>query len=747
MSEEPQVVSISSNPTLSPDEIMRKSFPAARRGVDGEAVRAFLAKVAAELREAIEREAALRIRVIEAERRAEEPELDEATLTRAIGTETAKILWTAHDAARNVVSQAEERAAELIAEASHVLSDQIAASEAEALEIRTAAEREAAEYSSRAHAEADSLTDGAHADAVELLDATKEECRQMVAEARELRNRTLADLASRRRSLHIQLQELRTGKDSLLKVVDVVAASVEELRERLASAEDEARIAAAQAGDRVAQEPDQDLIELEAELAAATGVDDGGTATEQAAADGTPAAGTAEAGPESVGEGPAGSGGEGEASSEEGPALAGSSASRRSVDELFARIRASRAAEEAAGAAALAVLQESVVSEPPSGAQSETSSGATGEGIYDFEAASATEVVPTLAGEAANGELDEHHGEPLAAEPAPAAELSGALDQTQPFPVATAGELGGARDMGAGDMGAGDTAAGDTAALEAAVAVMDTAEPAAVQEHRPAEGATEDSDETADQAASDADAVTEPDVEALARRDHLLGPVTAKLGRALKRALQDDQNNLLNSLRQASGTLSLDVLAPPDVQRERFVDAATDSLAVAFSAGAGFLVAGDTVEGPSVTAPAPSELAAFEAAAVMAAELAEDLSSLLRPRIEMALAELDGSSEGSADAAGVAYREWKGTRVEGLAGDFTTRAFAVGELAVLSSLGEAEKPLVRWVVEDDDGGGSCPDCDDNSLAGPQSPGADFPTGHVHPPVHPGCRCLLMLVRS
>src|SRR5271166_2928666 len=140
MSEDPQAVSISSNPLLSPDEIARKSFPAARKGVDGEAVRTFLVRVAAELRETLEREAILRQRVVEAERRAEEPELDEATLTRAIGIETAKILWTAHDAAKNVVTKAEERAAELIGEAEQVLSKQIEVSEAQALEIRSTAE-------------------------------------------------------------------------------------------------------------------------------------------------------------------------------------------------------------------------------------------------------------------------------------------------------------------------------------------------------------------------------------------------------------------------------------------------------------------------------------------------------------------------------------------------------------------------------------------------------------------------------
>ena len=201
----------------------------------------------------------------------------------------------------------------------------------------------------------------------------------------------------------------------------------------------------------------------------------------------------------------------------------------------------------------------------------------------------------------------------------------------------------------------------------------------------------------------DADAMTEPDVESLARRDHLLGAVTAKLGRALKRALQDDQNELLNALRQTSRKPVLDELVPQGVQRDRFVAAASDQLARAYEAGAAFLVTGDAVEGPSVSAPPPDEKVALEAGSALAAELADDLSAMLRQRIEEALSELDGSLEGSADAAGIAYREWKGSRVEGLAGDFTTRAFAVGELAVLESVSNGGAPFVRWAVEDDDG--------------------------------------------
>ena len=89
------------------------------------------------------------------------------------------------------------------------------------------------------------------------------------------------------------------------------------------------------------------------------------------------------------------------------------------------------------------------------------------------------------------------------------------------------------------------------------------------------------------EAAIEAEAITEPDVEALARRDHLLGPITAKLGRALKRALQDDQNDLLNALRQASGKPVLDELIPPNAPARAVRRAA------------------ERATGPGLTRPAP----------------------------------------------------------------------------------------------------------------------------------------------
>jgi cell division septum initiation protein DivIVA len=771
MPEDPQVVSISSTSPVSPDEIARQSFPAVRKGVDGEAVRAYLAKVAAELRAVLEREAVLRERLGEAERRAAEPVLDEATLTKAIGMETARILSTAHEAARKVVEKAEADAAETLGHAKGVLAEQLALAESQASAIRVSAEQEAYEYAGRVQAEADAMTEEAHADAVELLDATKEECRRMVAEARDLRNRTLADLVSRRRELRVQLEELRGGKDSLLQVVDSVGAAVEQLRGRLIAAEHEARAAAEQAGERAEEQAaGAELGELEAELAAAAR-SEGDLAP--AAAEGAPGVAA-----------PSDEGGDEGTDAEGATAEAAPSSSRRSVDELFARIRASRAAEEAAAAAAQAVVAAAVdaiadgepspAGEPPVAVPETVVAPAAAEATPMPPGAGQT---PTPSGghESAEGPEGEEHES--AEEPGSAEAVEGPAD----------GAAAGSTAMGEGDdVGSLSAAGGDTEdtaeylaiLVEAGVTGTADTSPAAEELAAPAPAGggpvfdvealeSEPSDagvllagvavfestaafEPAPVVQTrrvDANAITEPDVESLARRDHLLGPVTAKLGRALKRALQDDQNDLLNALRQSTRKPVLDELVPPTVQLQRFAGAATEQLAKAHQAGAEFLVRGDAVEGPSVNAPAPSEELSFEAGAGLAAELAEELSAMLRLRTEEALAELDGSLEGSADAAGVAYREWKGSRVEGLAGDFTTRAFAAGELAVLGSAANQSVPLVRWAVEDDDAGGSCPDCDDNSLAGPQPPGAVFPTGHAQPPVHPGCRCLLVPVRS
>jgi hypothetical protein len=669
MVDNPLVVSISSGTSLNPDEVARRTFPALRKGVDGDAVRRYLESIADEIRGLLDREAQLRRRVVEAERKAAEPPvLDEATLANAVGAETARILQAAHDAAREVLARAEAQAGELVAEAEALASERGVAVQEEAAAVLEVAAEEAAVLASAALVEATALQEAAQAevaalveaaqeDAVALISTTRQRCREALREAKQRRESVLSDLVERRRALFVQLEQLRSGRDSLVEVVDAVGGAVEELQERLAGAEHDARVAAAEAGDRAELHVDDEVDtlldpEIAMDLREVLLGDDLGTAPDgeigavlDAAFDSAVSDAIEEGMETQVGE-------------QEDIA-----ASHRSVGELFARIRASREAEESTG-------------------------NAGGEVSPD------TEELETLS------ELRSAEEESSQASPEPAsAEISAAGDSD------------------------GDGAAG-AAEANAAGAAADASEAGR-------EGAAPDPAEI--EIAGDAEAEPPSDAAALSKRDVLLKPVVTGLSRALKRALQDDQNELLNAIRQASGPPDLDKLLPEDLQRERYAQAASRPLADGWRVGRSWLrtEASDGAEDdPAVGTQAT------ETGRVLGSELAAELAGLLRHRLGESLRALGDVDDGAQDAAGAAYREWKGDRVEGIAGDFATRAFAGGAVAA------AKGTIVRWVVDD---GRPCPDCDDNALAGEQLAGDEWPTGQLHPPVHPGCRCLLVAI--
>lgn len=595
--EEPGIVSISSQSGMRPEEIARHSFPQARRGLDGEAVQRYLEAVAAEMSALFEREQALRKRLADAERRAADPVLDEETLLRAVGTETVRILQQAHQAATDVITKAEARFREVEAEA----------------EERTRAE------------------------AVELMEATRAECREMIREARELRAEILRDLAGRRRSLKIQLEELRTGRDSLADVVDAVAVAAEELRERLANAEEEARAAAVEAGDRVAA--DQDDSDLLGETAGGAAGDGAGELAEVIALD------EAEAGQDG--------GEEGEGSDQ---------SSRASVDVLFARIRASRDSRREEEA-------EAELSEP-----------------FEIEAEAEEE--------AEDEEEVEAYGEP--AEHAAGAGSPGEQDDAE---------------------GSGPAEASATPGIAGGEELERESEPEAGAE---LPEPPEEQKEAEDPAAAR---------RALAERTELLSPVTIRLSRALKRALQDDQNLLLDAMRNSAGAPDIEKLLPEETQRARIEESTAVLLSEAFEAGYRWLGRGREPVAGEVEAAGES----------LAAALASEVTAFLRTRLHEALSSMQEAADEAADAAGAAYREWRGRRVEAAAGDYATRAFASGSVTA------AAGTRVRWVVDDE--GEPCPDCDDNALAGFLIAGEEFPTGQVHPPIHPGCRCLLVAASS
>ena len=287
--------------------------------------------------------------------------------------------------------------------------------------------------------------------------------------------------------------------------------------------------------------------------------------------------------------------------------------------------------------------------------------------------------------------------------------------QSPEGPDATGGSATPPGPDGTGHGAASAVAAAAAVAADEAVAEA-TETPAAAE----GTGPGEDGRATAD--------ATEPADPLQARQAELLDPVVAQLTRRIKRALQDDQNRLLDRLRSGSGSWTDAALLPEEEQRALYVEAATSDLGDAMAAGVRFgkeQDGGTRGKAPAVDPAAVAKVADGLAATVVA---------LLRRRLVDP--EAAGEAEAGAERVGAAYREWRGQRVERLVGDYGLEAFAAGVLAAT-----AKGAGLRWVVGASEG--PCADCDDNALAGTVAPGEEFPTGHRLPPAHAGCRCFVV----
>jgi len=209
---------------------------------------------------------------------------------------------------------------------------------------------------------------------------------------------------------------------------------------------------------------------------------------------------------------------------------------------------------------------------------------------------------------------------------------------------------------------------------------------------------------------------------AFEQRDAALESAERALTRALKRALADEQNEVLDTLRRAKRTPKLDELMPAAAAHVgRYVGVASDHLRRGAEAGASSL-GGD--------APDIAELAG-----TFGDEVVDDL----RARVGRALDASSSDEEALVDAISATYREWKTARSEAFARHHLAAAYAFG--VYRAAPGES----LRWVV--DPAEGNCPDCDDNALAGPTAKGEPYPTGQAHPPAHSGCRCLVLPVAN
>jgi DivIVA domain-containing protein len=364
---------------------------------------------------------------------------------------------------------------------------------------------------------------------------------------------------------------------------------------------------------------------------------------------------------------------------------------------------------------------------------------------------------PVLAAQP-RGEAAQHpvSGEPAqlsepaqAPEPAPAVAEPARADERAPEAVGTrspdglSGEAHGAAGAG-GEEAVGQLFARIKAARAERAETAGQADqtPAQVregaEEARPAAGG-EEPGAASDEEPAPAD---DPDQELFDQRDAVVGPLAQRLASRLKRALQDEQNALLDQLRRQAGRGATEVLPPEADQRERFRQVGLDVLRDTERAGAALwagrpaavaTMSGLGDAGGGSEGPPDGVIGAGEREA---SALAAEVAGALRLRLEERLSGQDRSDHAAAmEAVGATYREWRGSRAERTAMDHVLGAFSAGVLA-----GAPEGTSLRWVSRDEDG--ECVDCDDNALAGALPPGEPFPTGQTHPPAHSGCRCLL-----
>jgi DivIVA domain-containing protein len=676
----------------SPASVAEATFPTARRGFDQAEVRDLLRAVAAELGRLQERERFLEreLRTARTSGPIDELPADEATLTRLLGEETARVLTTARESAAQIRQKAEEAAAQLVREAAD-----------EAQRLRADAEIEAARRRNEATAEAEAE-----------IALAKQQGREMVSEARAYRERVLSELARRREMARQQIDELVEGRDRLLQVferarlvaVDIVAdlAPLGEPEEyvdlspttgpvpimvptaarpatRPAPAAEPAPAVEAPAAVEVAAETEQPEPDAEADV-------DLGSPTDRVEQivpveqDATADAGDtgAEADRGLVEEPVAG-----ETVPEEEP----SAADLEVGDEVVEAPDVAVEMAEAAGSEPEAVVETDEDHHDGEGVEEDE---ATAEPVV-LPAAERTNVVALFPGE--DGRRDVHGlFERLRAE---TASVAGAEATETTASTATV-----------------TTATATTATADAAPA---TAVAFAVEDAEPAAAASEDAAPSA-----------------FEQRDAELVPLIVASARKLKRVLADEQNDVLDLLRRAEPITSIDELLPASAEHvARYAEAITQELTAA--AAAGVASVGDAADGDRARqATGPDALA--PAIEVLRADLLEPF----RLRLARAVDESGGDHDDLTRRVRSLYREWKTQQIDDHLDDVVRMAHGT---AILRAV--APGTPMCWLV--DPNGPACPDAEDNWLGGAVPAGEPYPTGHVCAPAHAGCRCVLSVV--
>lgn len=688
---------------VDPAELGRREFTKLRKGWDPVEVRAHLLRMADEIARLQRSEKELRSQVARHEAAsAKSSELDESMLTQMLGEETARVLEAARTASSEIRTKAEDNAARLV--------------------------REAQEQAARVTREADELRQAAVTEADDLVGSARQRVEELLSEARDAAQQERSDAEA----------EAATTRERAERGAAEARAEAEADAERVRSAAAQTRTEAEAAAERIRAE-----------------------ATDAAHERAEEATRAAEA--------------EVERAREQGRSMVqeAKEARERMLRDLAERRKVARQQLEAlrAGRERLLEAFRSV-----RGAFDE----ATDELVESLPAARAA------ADEAARGvdadidaavaELDAEIGGVLdspADEPAAAPAIAAAPTGRESSTEEASSRLRLVQDAGGDDEDDEDEDDDDSEDSEDSeddesldAAAIDDAESdegaegqmGSVEELfarlRADQDETTEPDEVDDSAGSDdedavvialesergeiaevvelpreTDAPTAAATEVLDRRDHRLANAERNLTRRLKRALSDQENAVLHSVRSDRKAKTVEaVLGPASDRAAAVVDAVVGELIAAVDAGAGLY--DDDDHRVAVDA---------EAVAAGLAPLVRDwIAEPLRDRLERAAgdADLGGDRSELVERVRAAYRELRNERLPELVGDLLTAACNEGVLS-------ASRPGANhtWLV--DHGGLPCPDGEDNHLAGAVVAGEAFPTGDLRPPAQPGCRCLLV----
>jgi DivIVA domain-containing protein len=222
------------------------------------------------------------------------------------------------------------------------------------------------------------------------------------------------------------------------------------------------------------------------------------------------------------------------------------------------------------------------------------------------------------------------------------------------------------------------------------------------------------------------------------RRDGVLRPGVGELGRSLKRTLRVEQNELLDAARHLKNPKNPLDLLPAEQMAGRVAASVIPSLEAAWHAGVSFV---DAELDATESVGAPLDVDAKTEITEISRQLAIEIVDPIRRRMEVTLASASDEPTSLSEAVNAGFRDWRASRLDEVAEEYGHRVFS----RAIVSASRSRKVKLAWLV--DDKGASCPDCDDNALAGPIIAGSLFPTGHSHPPIHPACHCVLLPVRE